>query len=412
MTILKFADDGVWTWFHDPRAVHHDGKTYVTWFAHTGIWVGSRDDATGEVETFKLIDISALSSLNDHLVAALGIRPDGRIIACYADHGFGPMWIRISTNPGDVTSWSEQGTVPNTGSITYPMLEYLSAEGTGQGRWYLSYRTYTGNNQGGRVRAIRTSDDGGETWTAATVLVQDNADRPYLKMKSNGVDTIHFTVTDGHPRTFTTNSVYHFWYHDGEWMKSDGTSLSPGFLPSACTKIYDGTTNRGWLWDICADPDTGHPVVTFQARHSPLDIRYHYARWNGSEWSDHEVVSGGRTLYNITGGEDDYAGGMMLNYDDPSIAYVSRVINGVHELERWITPDGGASWTSEPITTDSGTGVKNFRPYYVTDGPLELVWCRGPYVSYGEFSTDIYALTRTDATPSRRRGASILGGII
>lgn len=401
MSIQLLAEDGVWTWFHDPRAVYHNGKTYFSAVGHNGVMIWCLDHETEATTEFLLMPMAQIVGLNDHVVASIGIRPDGRILVAYSDHANGPMFTRISTNPEDIGSWSEPVAVGTL--VTYPMLAYLSAEGTGQGRWFLTYRS------NGRV--FRTSDDGGATWSAETSLVINSPQRPYMKMWSNGVDTLHFTVTDGHPREFAQNSVYHFWYDAGTWRKSDGSPLgSPSFAPSALTKIYDGTTNRGWLWDVCADPDTGYPVVTFQARHSPLDIRYHYARWDGSAWVSHEVVSGGRTIYTNTGFEDDYGAGMMLNHDDPSIAYVCREISGVHEIERWTTSDGGATWDSEPITQESGAGVKNFRPWYIQGGPLEVIWCRGPYTTYTAFSTDIYGLPRSDApTPSRRRAASIVG---
>lgn len=405
MTYQQIANDGVWTWFHDRRAVHHNGKTFVTWSANTGIWVGSVDDATLAVETFKLFDVSQMFEVNDHVVAGLRVRSDGRILAVYADHAKSPMYSRLSTNPGDVTSWGAQQTVGGT-STTYPMLDHLTTMGA-SGRTFLFYRT---GQLAQPDRAFRYSDDDGATWTAESVFVTTPGHRPYLKMWSDGASKIHFVATDGHPRNYTTNSVYHFYYDAGTWRRSDGADMgAPPFTPSEdMTLVYDGTTNRGWLWDVCVDPDTGHPVVAYQARHSPTDIRYRYARWTGSAWVSHEVVSGGRNLYDVDGQEDDYGGGMALNHDDPSVAYISRVVAGTHELERWTTPNGGASWTSETITSGSGAGVKNYRPYYVPgNGAIELVWCRGRYTTYLDFDSDIYGLHRSAVPdPHTRRGAS------
>ena len=81
---------------------------------------------------------------------------------------------------------------------------------------------------------------------------------------------------------------------------------------------------------------------------------------------------------------------MALDHADPSIVYVSRPVDGVFEIERWTTPDGGASWVSEAVT--SGSANDNVRPVvplgHAPGGP-GLVWMNGSYVDYANYSTSL-----------------------
>ena len=70
--------DGAWSWFGDPRAVTHDGRTYVGWVDHEGdVKVSSYDHATGERVTAVL---QARLNQDDHANPSLHVRPDGRLV--------------------------------------------------------------------------------------------------------------------------------------------------------------------------------------------------------------------------------------------------------------------------------------------------------------------------------------------
>ena len=80
----------------------------------------------------------------------------------------------------------------------------------------------------------------------------------------------------------------------------------------------------------------------------------------------------------------------MLDHEDPSIAYLSREVEGVHEIERWTTRDGGAHWTGRSVTSSSS--MPNLRPVTprgAKTGELDVVWMRGPYPGYQRFETGL-----------------------
>ena len=50
-----------------------------------------------------------------------------------------------------------------------------------------------------------------------------------------------------------------------------------------------------------------------------------------------------------------------MHPDNPNVIYLSRQIEGVFEIERWETTDGGKTWSQEMITQNSE--YDQVRPY-------------------------------------------------
>jgi hypothetical protein len=68
--------------------------------------------------------------------------------------------------------------------------------------------------------------------------------------------------------------------------------------------------------------------------------------------------------------------------------YLSRPTDGIFEIEKWVTSDGGANWSSEAIT--SGSKKNNVRPVVPRNHKptgIELIWMHGDYVFYTKYDT-------------------------
>jgi hypothetical protein len=129
--------------------------------------------------------------------------------------------------------------------------------------------------------------------------------------------------------------------------------------------------------------------VSYPSTH---DLRYRYARFDGHRWIDRQIVAAGGPL------RGRYAGGISLDHEDPSVVYLSRRIDGVFEIERWKTEDGGRHWSHRAVTRHSmQDNVRPVTPRGETKTNT-VIWMRGQYSSYTAYMTTI---TRRGVAPAR-----------
>jgi hypothetical protein len=392
---------GGWSWFGDPRAVFHAGahrRSYIGWNDTDGsIQVASYDHDTGQQV---IATLKARFQIDDHDTPSILVRRDGRLMVFWSAHAGPHMYYRTSLRPEDVTAWGAEHTMatntPGTRGYTYPNPVQLSAEGN---RIYLFWR-------GGNFNpTMSTSNDNGATWSAARTLISNPGHRPYIKFASNDRDTIAMAFTEAHPRDLQT-SIYYAEYRAGALHRADGStiaSIAAPITPAQAEKVYDAAANgaKAWVHDVALDAQ-GHPVIVYATFPTDADHRYHYARWDGARWNDTEITRAGGSM-NLDPNEPNYSGGITLDHEDPSVVYLSRQVNGVFEVEVWTTPDGGASWSSRPLTSGSARG--NYRPLSPRGErgeDLDVVWMHGGYPSFTKFQTGLATQlhTRDFADPS------------
>ena len=383
---FRSLGDGAWSWFGDPRAVHHKGayqRTYVGWVDHDGnIEVASYDHRSRLRTT---VVLHPALHTDDHANPSLHVRPDGRLLIFYSGHNMGQLYYRVSRQPEDITSWEEERTVPTNSpggrGYTYPNPVRLKAEGD---LLYLFWR-------GGDWHPTFSTSPDDASWSPARKLIDVEAHRPYVKYASNGWDTIHFAFTDGHPRNLKT-SIYYANYRDGALHRADGATIKPmsqlPLAPGEVDTVYD-TAYKTWIHDVAVD-ELGRPVVVFAVFPSDAEHEYHYARWTG-RWVSRPITGGGGAI-DETGREPHYSGGITLDHDNPDVVYLSREVAGMHEVEQWSTTDGGATWSRHPIT--SASAMKNARPVSPRglvsfSEDVSVVWMRGGYDHYLAYRTEI-----------------------
>jgi len=394
---IELTPDGAWCWFQDPRAVYIEGarkRTYAGWITRSGqLRLGAYDHETGEIET---VTIREDWDIDDHNVNSFLVLPDNRLMIFYARHNKRGLYCRTATAPESITEWEDEVVVTDTDRITYSHPCYLAAEK----KIYVFFRGPTWKP------TFCVSTDG-KNWSGQRILIQNPEHagqdvRPYTKVTTDGVSQIFITFTDGHPRNEPFNSVYFVRYADGQWTRADGSVVAAAdalpIAPAACDLVYDArpTAARAWVHDIAIDRD-GHPVIAYTRHPSETDHRYHYARWDGRAWLDSEITPAGRWFPQTPEGkgepEPHYSGGMSINAADTAEIFLSRQHGDVFEIEKWTTPDGGATWEARPITTDST--VLNVRPVVPRGWTAEadhVLWMAGSYRHYTDFATGIRML--------------------
>jgi BNR repeat-containing family member len=431
--LLIITDDGGWCWFQGPRAIVHEGRIIVGTVARGrydlnrrgNVEVHAYDLATGQTQTSVL---HTQFEVDDHDSPALLVRPDGRVLSSYAKHSKeGFHYIRITNNPGDISSWGECKTTPRypEGHVTYSNLYRMSVNGL----LYNFFRFFRGTNS--NPFFLYSGDEGDSFIFGGRILAQKG--RPYMKYASNGIDIIHFTTTDGHPRDYD-NSIYHGYIKvervDGKAAEklydSYGNLLDSNLRddqavgPSELTRIFEGGPRRvGWTSSIQLDKD-GNPYVGFTVQMNSQglpagsggqDHRFHYARFDGASWHEYEIAYGGSRLYP---GEDDYTGLIEVDPGDRNTVFIGTDADPVtgkplismadsqrhRELYRGQTEDGGRTWKWEAITRNSA--VDNVRPIALQYGSNRTVvlWLRGKMTSYTNYDFRVVGLVLGDELPA------------
>lgn len=431
--LIRLNDNGAWSWFMDERVIVRDGKLIVGSVRAVGNYRNSGDAAWGNVE-IAVQDIASGKTgqtvlhphfeQDDHNGPALLSLPNKRYLAVYTKHGVERRIYYRFSEANDPLKWGPALEFETPGSnapafrgdnVTYSNLFRLAS-----GRIINLFRGFDHDPN------YMYSDDSGMTWRYGGRLLRGrDGYSPYLKYAFDGDSTIHFVVTEDHPRNYD-NSIYHGFLRDGEIYLSDGrprgkVSQNTNVEIAAwdLTRIFQGDPdNVGWVIDLELD-DKRRPYLIFSVQkdgrgllrgQGGMDHRFYYGRWERSRWRVHEIAYAGTRLYP---GEDDYTGLAALDPNNPDVVYISTDADPVtgaplvsnadglrhHELYRGTTRDSGATWKWSPLTANST--ADNLRPIVPKwkDRRTAIVWLRGKYRSnHGEWSTAVVA-TILPATP-------------
>jgi hypothetical protein len=394
--------DGAWCWFSDPRAIYYEGKhkrTYAGWIDSNGsVFIGYYDHGSREIKSQVL---ETKYQKDDHDNPALLFRPDGRLMVFFTKHGgTNPTLLYVMKEPENITGWDRQELFLNdtktykkfTPTNTYVNPVMLSGENN---RIYIFWRGMDNKPN------YSFSDDLGKTWSKGRIFVLPERiyymRRPYMKVDSDGRNTIMFAFTDGHPNNEKENSIYCMYYRKGGLFNVKGEKIGElgdvPVEPRQASVVYDATITKqkAWIWDVAID-SKGNPVLVYVKFPDNLNHVYCYARWNGKEWITSDLINTGKWFPDDKKErEPNYSGGLVLDHEDPGIVYLSARRDPKFEIEKWITTDG-LKWKVEPIT--KGSEKDNVRPFAVRNAsgknPLQVLWMENTfYVHYTDYLSAI-----------------------
>src|SRR5687768_14423591 len=404
---LSISGNGAWCWFSDPRAIYYKGRhsrTYAGWIDSSGsIVVGFYDHDLKRAET-KVLHKNL--EKDDHNNPSLFIDKHGKLEAFYSKHATtAPIYMLKTKNAEDISEWeiaaslNLNDTVAYSGlsnTYTYTNICQLSNE---KDKLYLFWR-------GADFKPnFSVSRDNGKTWSPGKILILPDRlykdRRPYLKIASNDKDVIHFAFTDGHPNVEPTNSIYYAKYRENALYKANGEKITSWstlpLQPKLADIVYDATKSneKAWIWDV-AENKEGDPVIVYSRFPNDSSHVYYYSAWDSGQWNNHKLVNSGpwfpETPKGETEREPNYSGGIVLDHQDPSIVYLSRLKNKKFEIEKWTTVNKGKDWTTEEVTKYSE--YNNVRPFvirnYSRPDSLRVLWMNvKKYIHYTDYQTSI-----------------------
>jgi hypothetical protein len=381
--------DGAWCWFADPRAIYHKGiteQTYSSWITRDGdIVIASYNHETGQYIQKTLV--KGLQK-DDHANPSIFIRTDGRIILFYSKHFDTVMRRMITTNPEDISSWGTEYTFGS--NVTYPYPFQVGSD------IVVFYRGDTDWHP-----MISVSKDNGETFLPQQKFIVGGGQRPYTRFSQDNTGAIHMAFTTGHPRNEPSNKIYYACYKNGAFYRANGTLIKNYTGTTTALNIdlneaetvYNATAGKGWIWDLTVDENL-RPVMVYASFPTDTDHRYHYARWTGSQWFQKEITKAGKwfpqTPAGVTEPEPNYSGGIIMDYNNPSVVYLSKPVKGVFEIFKYTTPDQGVTWDTTAITWNTPAHLLNVRPIvprHHKPGYFDVIWMRGTYRYYTDYNT-------------------------
>jgi len=406
--VMTLSEDGAWCWFSDPRAIWTNGNKIVTgWVKKDGsVEAASLDLDHAKIETKILFPEM---QVDDHNNPAFCLLEDGNILTMYTWHSTKKGIVHQSTTtPGDISTFSKPVVIKpgiKTLLTDYPRETFTYAnpfrlEDENQtiysfGRWI------------GFKPNMITSTDQGLSWHDPRVIINsspfDPNNRPYVKYESDGKSQIHMVFTDGHPRNEPNNGVYHCYYENGKFWKTDGSKISDlddlPFVAEDATVVYQphNGSGRSWIADIAIDKK-GNPVILYTRHPEEDDHRYHYARSDSKKkrWLDAEICAAGKWVPQDVDGEiqrePHYHGNMTFHPSDPRIIFISRQINGRFEIEKRKISKRAKTTRIWAITSNSQ--FDQVRPYVPRNTPKKgktaLLWMENrKYIHYTDYDTKI-----------------------
>ena len=408
--VQVFAEDSGWCWFQDPRAIVHEEYLFI------GAVKGNGDgealihvyDLTKQEPLARVVAMAGFDH-DDHNSPAFLKRKDGSVLAMFARHSVDKFHHYRISDPNDFTKWGRVVNVDQSDfltksedKVTYMNLFRMDAEG----KVYNFFRGVDFNP------SFVVSKDDGLTWGGGRHFIRSEIKgrhRPYARYAGNGVDTVHVTFTDAHPRQFG-NSIYYAAFRGGKFYRADGTFIKDlekegPLKPSEAELIFKGSGEMGegkwdtsaqgsaWVSDIQYDAN-GYPVIAYSFHITDDDHRYRLAHWDGRQWVDREIAYAGTCLYS---NETSYTGLVSLDPVDPTFVVIAadvdpstgQQLSGHYEIySAHIGADDAVdSIEWKAITADSDE--ENLRPMVLREGCKRiLLWNRGRYDSYTDYDLD------------------------
>jgi hypothetical protein len=372
---LTSAPNGGWTQIQDPKAVHYNGKTYIGWIDGTS---GATELAAWTHATASLGSVTSIDDLgtpDNHDSPAILVRAsDKRLLVFYSRHDGPTMYLRVSTNPEDESTFDARVDLDSqlgSDDYTYPVAYQMT--GVPDSPIYLFYRDYVPGTTTGRL-AYSKSTDGGTTWATRVLLYTGPSGFvPYWRIASDGDRYLHVFTTDKEP---TASKLGHFYFD--AWTDKAYTSAGVEITASRPFGFSDITEVHAavcWSWGATVDSQ-GRPACVLMYEVSASDNGVKTARWRSGAWQvDTVLTSVGGQL-----GVNKWASGAGIHHTDPDTVYIARKATKF-EMWRYTASDDGASWSGQQLTSGSSADHCWVDVVHSPALGLEAVWLTGTYTS-------------------------------
>jgi len=376
----------IWTKVQERYVGNHD-RTYWGWATIWGTVEMRYYDHTlkefGPIEEIYRYPGGVTWAYDDHHPPGIYVHDDGRVWAWIQSHKSDDPFILLrSENPEDISSWQtpvNMNTQPGAPSGGVYPRAYRVANGD-----VLLFHRVGGSNDG--EWHMRRSSDDGDTWSN-TKIIDNSEGHVYQFIRQNPNNRDHLVLVGNHK---DANTDPKSWRRAYVWETTDGgttfqtvTTNQPISLPASRTDlepVFADATHQLFITGQAIKLD-GTPLILAGYQDNP-NHQIVALYWDGNAWQMNKVadsvewpgsVNYAQAVWRPSGGD--------VNPQNTNEIVIAVAVDGVHEIQRWLTDDGGATWSkSEDVTRNSI--VKHFRPRYVENAhpdDFNLLWHAGEF---------------------------------
>lgn len=299
---------------------------------------------------------------DNHSAAAILRMADGKLLAAWCEHDTANLYTRVASAADSIISWNAFNAQTTHGLATadYPSL----AEMDGHIYVFLrGWKTSLGEtiaNENPWFSKLPTPLGATDDFPSATKMITGITNkRPYRMMRPFTANKLGFILSTDNPASSGDCSIYYVAFTASGGVEglelADGTSVTMGESLTNIPKVYDSTidSKKAWIRDII--PYGGHPALLYVIYDSLTGQglqSIHYARYTGSTWVKTKICDVGPSY--LTGTPIGNAGA-VFDPENPDVVIISRSIDSglTYQLWRYVTSDGGVTWSGSQITSET-----------------------------------------------------------
>lgn len=352
---VREIDDMLSSWWTEPRSQVFGGKTFVAGVSQIGeVTIGTLDETS---TTSKKRIVGQLARDDDHSGPAILMPADKPPIVMWNNHSTDKvLFFRIGTEAGNLDTLGPVRTITISASDNKIAYNQLHRVGTTDELWVIT-RVQTTQWR------IRRSLDYGLTWLSGnevTLFDFGGTNQGYMTTTRmpDGV-TLRCAIY-GHPTLSTFHDIYfcNINMSTGAVTKLDGTVM--GNIKTNTSLPIDVTTldlvyavgggEGSRLFDVSSGTN---PEVSFATWTSDTNSTYKYARWTGSAWVVKDVIAAGLSFG--LPATTHYLGGSHFKHGSTTMGelWVCREASNTWRISKFVTTNGGDTWTETVISTSS-----------------------------------------------------------
>lgn len=386
-TLPAVIEDSGWSWWCEPRAVRRGSALHVGHITSAGTVLASTiDPATG----LSTVELGQSPSIDEHNPPAFTDDPTRPLVAFWAGHNDNATVYYRKADAAGVFGQTRTISFSSIGS----QVSYVQVLTNGAHIFVLC-------RVQNRYWAAVRSTDWGETWGSPHIWLDfGSGNQGYVTMcRHNAHPHLYRIALYGHPSISPTPIRYGYVMLDTLAIQRPGNVDLGNLLSGSATSpggyqlAHAPAAGKGCRLFGVSTLD-GKPAIAFAEWSNDDDARYYIARYadQSSPFDAVELCSAGAVIGHNPAAH--YHGGLTM----PTPAadggvWLAREDVGTWTVEKWATPDAGASWTLDEVVESSTTTLARPTLASGAGGDVEAVYERiHTYSSYESWLADLVAV--------------------